>query len=217
MADPLAENNKPYDECTPPPSSFAWTLTQNGPEADTLRIDKIIDRKKAPHADIYSVFDEGINCLAENVEAHVFNLDNDQPKLRKHRLRCIKRMEGRTILRKTVEFAEVVVITTSSGPSSHLTGRKTNEDTDRGSLIGPSVPHMKHQSRSQMKEKTASQREATRTRQRERRNARRLDRRRHDSSDAMDDERGSGVSSRALNVSTIYVSKSTGSLRQLSF
>ncbi|ROV87709.1 hypothetical protein VSDG_09734 [Cytospora chrysosperma] len=163
---------------------------------DTLRIGNLIEGGSAPHASIYSVFDEQNSCLAENLEAHAFILDTSQPKIRKHRMRCIKRMEGRTILRKTVHDIEVVVITTSPRPSSGIPDRQDDADKYKDGSDASPAPHTKGHTR----QKTPYQREAARIRQRERRNERRLSRRQEHSSEESDDQRGSEVSGRELRL-----------------
>ncbi|ROW08369.1 hypothetical protein VMCG_03266 [Cytospora schulzeri] len=206
MASSLTEEDVLYKGCVSdfaPEPSMEPDLMQalsNMRLNDTLRIDKLIERENAPHANIYSVFDEKSNCLADSIEAHVFILDDAQPKIRKHRLRCIKRMEGRTILRKGVHNAEVVVITTSSSPSGNIPDRQDNADTDWEGLDASPVPHMRNNSDRHKKQKTPYQREVARIGQRERRNARRLNQRRQRNSEVTDVERGSEVSSRELRL-----------------
>lgn len=163
---------------------------------DTLRIGNLIEGESAPHASIYSVFDEQDNCLAENLEAHAFILDTSQPKVRKHRLRSIKRMEGRTILRRTVQNSEVVVITTSPRQSGDIPDRLDDADRDKdGSDASPA-----HHTKGHARQKTPYQREAARIRQREKRNERRLSRRRQHESQDPDDGHGDEVSGREVRL-----------------
>lgn len=72
-----------------------------------------IPRGHERHSAVYSVLISETGQVEENLEAHVFSLHDIEPKLRKYRQRCIKRMKGRTKLKVEVENFTVVVITTS--------------------------------------------------------------------------------------------------------
>ncbi|KUI52920.1 hypothetical protein VP1G_00441 [Cytospora mali] len=168
---------------------------QNMRLSESLRIDKLLERQDIPHADIYSVFDEENDRLAEDIEARVYILDSAHPKIRKHRLRCIKRMKTRTILEQKVSNGVVVVIKTSPMSGGNIPDRRDSADTEPGGLDVPPVPHTK-EARSLKKQKTPFQREAARFGQRERRKERRLDRKRRQILEDKVDQHGNAVSSR---------------------
>ncbi|KUI69388.1 hypothetical protein VM1G_05048 [Cytospora mali] len=185
MAGSLAEGAEPCLGDVPPghcssEESLRTELRQslqNMRLGETLRVGKLKERQDVPHADIYSNFDEESDRLAEDIEARVYPyiLDSAQPKIRKHRLRCIKRMKVRTILEQEVSNGVVVVIKTSPLSGGNISDRRDSADTEPGGLDVPPVPHTK-EARSLKKQKTPFQCEAARVRQRERRKARRLDR-----------------------------------------
>ncbi|KAF3765435.1 hypothetical protein M406DRAFT_105820 [Cryphonectria parasitica EP155] len=79
------------------------------------RMGEPLERGGQRHAQVYSVVDVESGRSADGLEAHVFVLDRSQPEIRKHRLRCIKRMSRRAQLEVQVHNAVIVVISTSEG------------------------------------------------------------------------------------------------------
>lgn len=135
-----------------------------------------ISKQNERHATIYPVLVSETGQPSEDLEAHVFALDGIDTKLRKHRQRCIKRMEGRTKLKLEVGTITIVVITTlqtvNIGASEQGVERRSlsndgKQDIDVGtSSIG------------KRKEKSRYQLESQRMRQKERRQAGRAARKR---------------------------------------
>lgn len=68
-----------------------------------------------------------LGSLKQNHEAHIFVLENARQKVFKHRLRCIKRMEHRTALKRPMKGKGTVVLII--GTSKHEKSRRT---THRG-------------------------------------------------------------------------------------
>lgn len=130
---------------------------------DEWRLGEFLPKQSNRHASVYSVHVQQTGQTVEDLEAHVFALDPSTipPKIRKHRLRCIKRMEHRTKLEVRVNDMIVVVIGTSMVVDD---GPEKDEDTSQVSK----------QSATKSKSKTDYQRESARIRQQERRQARRF-------------------------------------------
>lgn len=138
---------------------------------DEWVIGEPIPREYERHAGIYSILVSETGQSAEDLEAHVFALDDTEPKLRKHRQRCIKRMEGRTRLKLEVNKVTIIVITTAQtentvvlepGPEPHSLNNYGQHETYSG-----------HISIGKVRKKTLYQRESQRIQQRERRRAKR--------------------------------------------
>lgn len=137
----------------------------------TWMIGEPMTRKNGRHAAIYSVLLSETGQEAEDLEAHVFLLDGIDKKLRKHRQRCIKRMEGRTKMKLEIDKITIFVIAKSQkknssvlahGAVSHSQDKDGQHERDIGvASIGKA------------KRKTLYQLELQRIRQRERRQAKR--------------------------------------------
>lgn len=162
---------------TPRPPTITSPGTGSQPEVRGLKLNKEwavgerIIKGNGRHSVVYSVLVSETGQLAEDLEAHVFALDDIEPKLRKHRQRCIKRMEGRTKLETKAEGVTIVVITTSptmhAGASYHVAEPGSlSDDGQRKTVSGTSVT-------GKAKQKTPCQIELRRVRQRERRQAKR--------------------------------------------
>lgn len=145
MANPPTPDNA-QDKSAPP------IITPSGNSVQpTLRnlnlnhewmIGEPVSRESERHAAIYSILVSETGRLAENLEAHVFALDGIEPKLRKHRQRCIKRMQGRTKLKVEVNTVTIVVITTSQTEKSsvsehepHVLTKDGKHETDSGTTF----------------------------------------------------------------------------------
>ncbi|KAL1882174.1 hypothetical protein Daus18300_000660 [Diaporthe australafricana] len=151
------------------------------------RIGQQIPKDKESHAAVYFVLDHKTGLLAENLEAHVFVLDHAQPRLRKHRLRCIRRSKQRTKLELKVQDTVIIVISTlqaadikaseTDGPGHSSTNAdrplELEDSPNSGSKIGKLTPY---------------QRESARTRQRERRRVRRAGKSKQQRSNTADEE-----------------------------
>lgn len=145
-----------------------------------------IPRGNERHATIYSVLISETGQPSEDLEAHVFALDGTETKLRKHRQRCIKRMEGRTKLKLEVDAITIIVITTSqTGNADALEhgvepcpmSKEGQQETDGGTS-----------SIEERKQKSPYQLESQRIRQKERRQARRSARTRQRNERTIDGE-----------------------------
>lgn len=128
-------------------------------------------KENGRHAAVYSVFHSETGQEAEDLEAHVFLLDGIDEKLRKHRQRCIKRMEGRTKFKLEGDKITIVVIATSQKENSSVlahgaVSHSLDKDGQHESDIGAA-------SIGKVKQKTLYQLELQRIRQRERRQAKR--------------------------------------------
>lgn len=130
-----------------------------------------IPKENERHATVYSVLDSRTGQAAEGLEAHVFAFDAIEPKLRKHRQRRIKRMEGRMKLKLEVDKVTIVVITTLltaiSGASESEEEPLSLSNDGQQETDGGTAPV------GNVKQKTLYQRELQRIRQSERRQAKR--------------------------------------------
>lgn len=152
------------------------------------RIGEPVPKANERHAAVYSVLISETGQSADNLEAHVFSLDGIEPKLRKYRQRCIKRMKGRTELEAKVDGLTVVIITTSQRMSTGGLERRSESRymRDGGQLErdGGTV------SPGEVKQKTPWQVELHRIRQQERRRAKRCQRTRQPNQRAAEKEHG---------------------------
>lgn len=170
---PVAENAHDTPELPiilPPGDSTQPTLRNLKLNHEWL-IGEPIAKENERHAAVYSVLISETGQSAEDLEAHVFALGNIEPKLRKHRQRCIKRMEGRTKLKFGVHKVTIVVITTSRMEKTSV-------------LEQEAEPHYMSDSRrlktddgttsvGRVRQKTLWQAESQRIRQKQRRQAKR--------------------------------------------
>lgn len=138
---------------------------------DEWRIGEPIYGANEQHATVYSVLISETGQLAQDLEAHIFFLNDIEPKTRKHRRRCIRRMEGRTKLKVEIDNATIVVITTSREKSAGVLERgEESQCLDKG---GPYETAGRTTTMGKAKQKTLYQRELQRMQQRERRQAER--------------------------------------------
>lgn len=154
---------------TPPGSSTQPTLT-NLKLNHEWTIGEPISKENERHAMVYSVLISESGHSAEELEAHVFVLDDIEPKLRRHRQRCIRRMKRRTKLKLEVQRNTIVVITTSRMENSVL------ENEAEPHSRNPDGQHETHNGTTSIeksKQKTLCQLEVRRIRQKERRQAKR--------------------------------------------
>jgi len=139
--------------------------------------------------------------LQHGLEARVYLLDSVatetvSPKERKHRLRCIKRLDSRTILRVDVPKFRIVVFAVD--PADDV--MKASVEAPSAAKAAPKVvdtavnPKTKHEPGAQMKdaEKSCHQRISTQARQRDRRQAGRKAKREQVLSTQAADQYGSG-------------------------
>lgn len=120
---------------------------------DEWRLGGLLPVQNSNHASVYSILVIETGQIEKGLEAHAFSLDPSiPPQVRKHRLRCVKRMGSRTKLEHRVEDVLIVVISTSQ--------LDNNSKADSSSMI----PHTELKSRP----KTEHQRESARLRQRQR-------------------------------------------------
>lgn len=144
---------------------------------DDWRVGEPIPRQTQTHATVYSILMAENDQIVEDLEAHVFMLDHIQPGLRKHRLRCIKRMKSRTTLEFKVNRLIIIVITTPT--------KMDTKALERGARALASSPHGEPEtdystkSTGKAKKKTQHQRESARIRQKERRQRKRSAKTRH--------------------------------------
>lgn len=171
---------------TPPRNSTQPTLTNLKLNHEWM-IGEPIPKENQRHAMVYSILISETGQSAEDLEAHVFALDDIEPKLRKHRQRCIKRMEGRTKLKLHVDKFNIVVITTTRtenigvlepGPEPHSSNDDGQHETDSG-----------HVSVGKVRKKTPYQREVQRIRQKEEQKAKRRAKTRQGGQMTTDDEK----------------------------
>ncbi|KAH8753610.1 hypothetical protein F5883DRAFT_574694 [Diaporthe sp. PMI_573] len=135
------------------------------PLNDCWKIRDQLPTDKQKHATVYLVLDKA-GLPVENLEAHAFALDGTQPKVRKHRLRCIKRMTTRTKLEIRVRDVAIIVISTSPSTDS--------ETSEKDEMIdGPMARGNGLKSDRKAAKKTPYKQQSARIRQRERRKARR--------------------------------------------
>lgn len=171
---------------SPVPESMPGTSTQptntptgtdSQPELRRLKLNnewmigEPIEKAKERHSAVYSVLSLETGQFAEDLEAHVFSLRNIEPKLRKYRQRCIKRMKGRTKLKVEIDNVTIVIITTSKTESAsvpeHGGGGPHSLDRDGRQTDNETNPI------DRSKQKTLFQLEMQHIRQRERRQAKR--------------------------------------------
>lgn len=124
-------------------------------------------RENERHAAVYSVLISETGQSADNLEAHVFALDGVEPKLRKHRQRCINRMQGRTRLKLEVNGSTIVVIATSQMVANGALRHGAEPRSLRNDVQQETENHAT--SIQSVKKKTPFQRESRRIRQREKR------------------------------------------------
>lgn len=123
------------------------------------------------HSAVYSVLISETGQPSEDLETHVFSLHGIEPKLRKYRQRCIKRMKDRTKLKVQVENVTIVVITTSQ--TEEISALELVAEPQPLSIDEQQKTDSCTTSTEKLDHKTLYQREAQRIRQRERRQARR--------------------------------------------
>lgn len=134
-------------------------------------IGELIEKENERHAMVYSIVISETGHLAEELEAHVFALDEIEPKLRKHRQRCIKRMERRTKLKLEVEKNTIIVITTSQ--MENISGLESEAEPHSQTTDGQHETHNGSIPIGKLKQRTLYQLEVQRIRQKERRQAKR--------------------------------------------
>lgn len=172
------------------PDAGTMLCLQNIELNDHWRIGELIPRDKEKHATVYIVLDIETGLPTENLEAHVFVLDHKQPKLRKHRLRCINRMKHRTKLEFRVEDLVIIVISTLQATDC---GASEKDGPERSLPAGDGSPETEDGSKSNqnLEGKTPYKRESARIRQRERRKAKRSGKVREQHSETADGEQES--------------------------
>ncbi|KAF4468513.1 hypothetical protein FALBO_4598 [Fusarium albosuccineum] len=132
----------------------------------TEKIGRLIRREN--HSDVYSVHSTTEDIMWTFLEARAFILDGIPAKLKRHRKRCIKRLEGRAILECWCRRAFLVVYLTDPRLKNQIDDESEGDANGAGEendVVEPS-----EQDRPQ---KTPFGREAARIRQLERRRARR--------------------------------------------
>lgn len=132
-----------------------------------------IQRAMWKHAVVYAVLNLESGQPEKDLEAHVFILDRTQPWLRKHRLRCIKRMRKHTKLELKTQEDTIIVIIESQGTNTEAAGEDRTSSPSSSSTdmqLGNEEPH---KAAVKNEQKTPYQRESARIRQKERRQAKR--------------------------------------------
>lgn len=132
-----------------------------------------IAEKDQRHAAVYSILISETGQLAEDLEAHVFALDDTEPKSRKARQRCINRMKGRTKLEVKADGITIVVISTSQTGSTMTLQQTPGVDPRSLNTDGRRDIDSHTTLMGKLKQKTLYQRESKRIQQRERRRAQR--------------------------------------------
>lgn len=169
MASSYSPENTMHDTAAPvtttvPDAGITSTLrgvTLN----DCWRIGEQLPTSEKKHATVYLVLDTS-NLPVDGLEAHAFTLDVAQPKIRKHRLRCIKRMTPRTKLEVKVQDTVIIIISTLSAAD--------NQSSEKTAAIDrPVVMENSPKAHRKAAAKTPHEQESARIRQRERRKARR--------------------------------------------
>lgn len=138
---------------------------RDAPLGDSWKIGDQLPKGKEQHAAVYLVLDKS-DMPVEGLEAHAFTLGNTQPKIRKHRLRCIKRMTHRTKLE--VRIQDTVIIVISASPTICVHYSEQNETID-----GRRIAQNGRKSNREAATKMPYEQESARIRQRERRQAKR--------------------------------------------
>lgn len=162
---------------TPGPSGITLPGNSTRPTLRNLRLNdewmigEPIPREYERHAAIYSILVSETGQSAEDLEAHVFALDDTEPKLRKHRQRCIKRMEGRTRLKLEINKVTIIVITTSQTENTVVL--EPRPEPHSLNHDGQHEISSEHISIGKTRKRTLYQRESQRIQQKERRRAKR--------------------------------------------
>lgn len=133
------------------------------PLNDCWKIGDQLPTVKQNGATVYLVHDKG-DLPVEGLEAHAFVLDGTQPKIRKHRLRCVKRMAHRT--RMAVKVQDVFIIVIATRLEAEI------QASEKHKMIDMTVAmHNSPKTDGKVAAKTTYNQESARIRQKERRQA----------------------------------------------
>lgn len=147
------------------PDSDTTPALRGLPLDDSWSIGERLPRYKQKHATVFLVNDRAGRSV-EGLVAYAYVLDKTQPKVRVHRLRCIKRLKPHTKLEVRVQDTVIIVVSTSQAPEKQASENGGTADGSAAMEDGP-------ESNTKPRSKNPYKQEMVRSRQRERRQAKR--------------------------------------------